>query len=420
MTDELPELILPALRGVMGDWIYYSCLMDMRTLGERVQYASALHDHDGLSTMIQRRLDDRRRTEISDYIQGQPQRFFNSLVLATYGGDPNWVSLGSIQDSSHPASIEDISPETIGSVGFLILRGDEKLFAVDGQHRLAGVKKVLEDDAVQYPYDEVSVIVVAHRQDSQGLERTRRLFTTLNKTAHPASKGDIIALDEDDVMAICVRRLVDTSELFAGPRLAFVAGNNMPVANRESLTTIGNLYDVLAILFTESSWRLKKPKSSLQRIRPDEQVIEEYFRYSVSFFEALRSEFHEVSEFVEFEDGRPVVEKYRGSHGGKVVFRPLGLELYATVAARLTEDMEMGTAVRTVARLPRDLHATPFEGVLWSSQRETIIGGNKVLLRELLCYMLNKNSATFPEDVLLQRYRRATGDDAIELPRKVL
>ena len=56
----------------------------------------------------------------------------------------------------------------------------------------------------QDPFDEVSVIFVAHEATSQGLERTRRLFTTLNKTDRPVSKGDIIALDEDDVVAICV------------------------------------------------------------------------------------------------------------------------------------------------------------------------------------------------------------------------
>ncbi len=404
----------------MGDWIYYSCLMDMKTLANRVHYAGTLHKHDGLSTMIQRHLDDKRRTTISDYIRDQPQRFFNSLVLATYGGDPSWISLAGINNPSDELILESASPETISSIGFLILRGNEKLFAVDGQHRLAGIKKAVEDHLDQDPYDEVAVIVVAHRQDSEGLERTRRLFTTLNKTARPVSKGDIIALDEDDVMAICVRRLVDTSELFAGPRLAFVAGNNMPASNKKSMTTIGNLYDVLSILFTKCQWCLRKPKASLQRIRPEEKEIDEYFRYSVSFFDALRSEFHEIREFVESGNSECVVEEYRGRHGGKVLFRPLGLELFATVTARLTEDMDLERAVRAVAHLPRNLHEQPFEGVLWSSKRNTIIGGNKVLLRELLCYMLNKNSERFPENVLLEEYRRATGVDSIKLPGRVL
>ena len=420
MTDEPSELTLPALRGVMGDWIYYSCLMDRKILGGRVRYARELHQHEGLSTMIQRQLDNRRRTEIADYLRDQPQRFFNSLVIATYDGDPNWVSLDSIQGPSPPESIEGLAPEMIGSIGFLIFRGDEKLFAVDGQHRLAGIRKVLEDDETHEDDDDISVIILAHRKNAAGLERTRRLFTTLNKTARPVSKGDIIALDEDDVMAICVRELVEKNRLFRGSRLAFVAGNNMPARNRDSLTTIGNLYDVLTILFTKAEWRLKKRKAELQRIRPPDETIESYFDYCSRFVRALEAEFEEVREFARAKNPRRVVAKYRGDHGGKVVFRPLGLELYATVAALLTDEMDLEDAVRTVARLPRDLHEPPYEGVLWDSGRGIIVGGNKVLLRELLGRMLGRSNRRYPDNVLLERYRRATGDAAITLPEKVL
>ena len=117
------------------------------------------------------------------------------------------------------------------------------------------------------PYDEVSVIFVAHKETENGLERTRRLFTTLNKTARPVSKGNIIALDEDDVMAIYMRRLIEDTELFTEKRIAFVPSNNMPVAKTTGLTTIGNLYDVLTILFTNAPGDLKKGKPELQRVQ---------------------------------------------------------------------------------------------------------------------------------------------------------
>lgn len=420
MTDEISELTLPALRGVMGDWIYYSCLMDRKILGGRVRYARELYQHKGLSTMIQRQLDNKRRTEIADYLRDQPQRFFNSLVIATYDGDPNWVSLDSIQGPTPPGIIESLTPEMVGSIGFLMFRGDEKLFAVDGQHRLAGIRKVLEDDETHEDDDDISVLILAHRTNAAGLERTRRLFTTLNKTARPVSKGDIIALDEDDVMAICVRELVEKNRLFQDSRLLFVAGNNMPARNRDSLTTIGNLYDVLTILFTKSEWDLKNKRAELQRIRPPEETIGEYFDYCSRFVLALEAEFEEVGEFARARRPRRVVSKYRGDYGGKVIFRPLGLELYATVAALLTDEMDLEDAVRTVARLPRDLHEPPYEGLLWDSGRGTIVGGNKVLLRELLGRMLGRSNPRYPDEVLLERYRRATGDGAIALPERVL
>ena len=33
------EIILPALRGIMGNWVYYSCLMNMEEIAKRVRYA---------------------------------------------------------------------------------------------------------------------------------------------------------------------------------------------------------------------------------------------------------------------------------------------------------------------------------------------------------------------------------------------
>ena len=159
---------------------------------------------------------------------------------------------------------KNIQPETVASVGFLTLRGDETLFALDGQHRLAGIKAVVNDGYEPAIDDEVSVIFVAHERTDVGLERTRRLFTTLNKTARPVTKGDRIALDEDDVMAICVRRLIEQTDLFHGDRIAFVQSNNVPSTNTQCLTTIGNLYDILTILFTQANSPLRKQKRSLE------------------------------------------------------------------------------------------------------------------------------------------------------------
>ena len=299
-------------------------------------------------------------------------------------------------------------------------QGDENLFALDGQHRLAGIKRVVKDGLEQDPYDEVSVIFVAHRETDEGLERTRRLFTTLNKTARPVSKGDIIALDEDDVMAICVRRLIEETDMFADDRIAFVANNNMPVANRVSLTTIGNLYDVLTILFTSTQSELKRRKAALQKIRPDDKDLDKYFDYSTSYFTHLRDNFHELEEFFAADKTTEVVRKYRGNHGGNALFRPIGLEIYTRIIARLTKDMSLGQAVKLASKLPRDLDEEPFVGLMWRPSNKTILNGHKVTLREILCYMIDKNAANFPEAELLCRYRRETDNEQATLPRKLI
>ena len=420
MTKKLQEIVLPALRGVMGDWVYYSCLMDLGEIGKRVRYAEEIHSNEALSDMIQRQLNRGRSAQIAEYLKEQPERFFNSLVVATYGGQPNWHAISRVHSKANADELKTLSEETIASIGFLTLRGDEKLFALDGQHRLAGIKKAIKDGLDSDPYDEVSVIFVAHQDTKRGLERTRRLFTTLNKTAKPVSKGDIIALDEDDVMAICVRRLIEDTDLFSGKRIAFVASNNMPVTNLSSLTTIGNLYDVLTILFTNAKSDLKKTKADLQRVRPSDEKLDEYFTYAKELFIQLRKHFRELDEFFSAKDTEQVVKKYRGGHGGNALFRPIGLEIFTRIIARLTKDMSLAQAVKLAARLPRDLDEEPFEWLMWDSNKKTILNGHKVTLREVLLYMLGRNAKNYSEATLLERYKRETGNEDAELPDKIV
>jgi len=419
-AGKLPELVLPALRGVMGDWVYYSCLMDLRELSLRVHYAKEVHKNKALSDMIQRRLESGRDEIIAEYLRLQPQRFFNSLVIATYDGQPNWYGLSKVRNKGDEDALKDLREETVGSVGFLTLRGDEKLFALDGQHRLAGIKKAIHDGLEQDPYDEVSVIFVAHKGTDVGLARTRRLFTTLNKTAKSVSKADIIALDEDDVMAICVRHLIEETELFGADRIAYVASNNMPGANQASLTTIGNLYDVLAILFTRAKSEIRGNRHDLQRVRPDDSKLDAYFNYAEDYFVQLRKNFMELEEFFSAPDTTDVVNKYRGSHGGKALFRPLGLHIFTTLVARLTKDMSLPEAVELASKLPRDLAEEPFAGLMWDPSKRTVSNVHRTTLREILGYMIGANSSRFTEEVLLERYRLGIGDEKAKLPSRLV
>ena len=302
-------------------------------------------------------------------------------------------------------------------MGFLTLRGDERLFALDGQHRLAGIKKAINEGLEQNPYDELSVIFVAHKETTRGLERTRRLFTTLNKTAKPVSKGDIIALDEDDVMAICVRRLIEETDLFANDRIAFVASNNMPPANLTSLTTIGNLYDVLSILFTKAESPLRKRKGELQRARPSDSDLEKYFEHGREFFIRARQNFPTLDEFFSATKTETVVKKYRGSHGGDALFRPIGLGVFADIIAQLTKTMPLSDAVKVAAKLPTKLSAAPYAGLIWDSSSKIILGAHKVTLREILLYMINHSKRSEAE--LTEKYRKAIGNATANLPKRV-
>lgn len=419
-TTNPPQLVMPALRGIMGDWVYYSGLMSMDQLSERVGYARDIHRHKGLSDLLQRELDEGQRgEEIAEYLETRPERFFNSLVLAIYGGNPSWHALRDLRTGENEHGLEGIDQSIVESVGFLTLTGEEKIFAVDGQHRLAGIKRVVERRSTPEATDEIPVIFVAHHRNAEGTIRTRRLFTTLNKKAIAVSKGDTIILDEDDVMAICVRRLIEETNLFTDDRLAFVANNNMPPTNETSWTTIGSLYDALTIMFTGSNFELKKDKTYLQGNRPADETVDRYFEYARTYLEILRNHFLELQEFFGAKSTKRVAKRYRGKHGGSVLFRPIGLEMYTKIIARLTASMSLKDSVAVVSTLPRRLEEPPYVGLMWDKNARTIINTHRVTLREILCYMIGWNLGSYPEHELLRRYRRALGDDEVVLPDRI-
>lgn len=416
--DNNNPLVFPALRGVMGDWVYYTCLIDLPTFAERVDYADDIHTSTQLSDMIQRQLQENRADEIAEYLQTQSERLFNSLVVATYGGNPNWHALSRVnRPGDSVEELANLTEDTLASIGFLTLRGDERLFAIDGQHRLAGIKKAVTQGLSQDdPVDQLPVVFVAHKTDQIGLQRTRRLFTTLNKTAKPVSKGDTIALDEDDVMALSVRWLVDEEgDLFRGERVAFVANNNLPTSNQSSLTTIGNLYDILSIFFSRANTKLKKGKSDLAKKRPADAELHAYFVFARDIFVQLREHFHELEEFFSAEDTTPVVRRYRNTNA---LFRPVGLEAFATVISRLSTTMPLADGFSLAAKLPRALADPPYSGLMWNPTRRTVSNRHKVTVRELLLYMLGCSSLT-PQQ-LLERYKKETEDNTIKLPKLVV
>lgn len=402
----------------MGDWVYYSSLMNLKELSERVNYASEIHNNVELSKMIQRQLRAKRSAQIAQYLLNQEERFFNSLVVATYGGRPNWHAIDTIQQKSKGHELNDLDVETVSSVGFLTLHGDERLFALDGQHRLAGIKKAIDKGLDQDPLDEVSVIFVAHSTTRVGLERTRRLFTTLNKTARPVSKGDIIALDEDDVMALCVRRLIETTKYFDGERIAFVASNNMPVNNITALTTIGTLYDILAIIFTTAESDLKRKRADLSVERPDDATLDSYFAYALRYFELLRQYFPEMKAFFAAKDYARVTAKHRGPQGGNMMFRPIGLEVMTRVVARLTKEMTLEAAVKRASRLPRELTLVPYKGLMWDMTRHTITNAHKATLRDVLLHALG-DYVKMSDAVLLRKYRKDSGYKSAALLKRI-
>lgn len=415
--EKLPILMLPGLRGNFGSWIYYACLMPIHEINLRVGYATKIHTNNRpLSDLIQRSLEGPRAAKIANYLKTTGDRFFSSLVLAVYGGAPEWLEVGNLKAPNRGDLVHEISERARDSIGFLRLSGREDIIAVDGQHRVAGIKKAMErGDALE---DEmVPVLLIGHNTDAQGMQRTRRLFTTLNKLAVPVAKKDIIALDEDDVMAITTRRLVEQDPKFLDPRIAIATTQQMPTSNNKSLTTIGNLYDVLKLVFRHvSGWR----NDQLRFNRPDDEKLEWFHSEAISFFAALEDIAPPLKAY--FSSSTPAVaQRLRSSSGGHLLFRPIGLEIVTRSAIALSKarGAPLVDSVSLLMRIPMRLEDEPFEGVIWDTNRGIILTKGKSLAIRLIAHMLGSSD----DRELLSDFRRTRGydpaDTTISLPNRI-
>ena len=419
----MKKLYLPSLRGIIGDWVYYPTLMKLKDIAERVKIAEEVYQSKTLSEMVQQEIKKKRGKEIKNYLLKQEQRFFNSLIVAVYEGDPNWHEITRIEGNNQLDN-EEFPEDVVAGIGILSLNGEEKLFTLDGQHRLIGIKEAVAE-APHLGEDELSIIFIAHRTDSDGMKRTRRLFTTLNKNVVRVSKGEIIALDEDDAIAITVRRLVTKNRMFMDDRVLNSPTDNVPRSNKTCLTTIGNLYDLLDILFTKvyvtsEKKGLKDKKDELTKMRQSDEILNQHYTNACDYFKRLTNSFPPLKEFADTSDYSIVVKKYRHPDGGSVLFRPIGLKILTEIIAVLVEKYSLPECFKMISKLPSDLTQVPYNSVIWHPTQKQMIIKGKTLVKNLLLYMLDHSSKDV--DKLREDYAKALGRERkkIELPKKVL
>jgi DNA sulfur modification protein DndB len=319
------RILLPCLRGTIGNWVTYTCLMRLKEIRDLVSFAEDIHNSKKLSKMIQRELKKDRQKEIGEYLINDTEAFFNALVVAIYNGEPKWHQFDSI--SRHTVGIEDFETFDYAKecFGYLSLTTEETIFALDGQHRLAGIEYALEQNP-DLGFKQLPVTFIPHYSDDKGLKRTRRLFTTLNKKAKPVDKAAIIALDEDDLSASITRRLVEESSVLNERVIKFQANNNIAYSDEEILTTIGNLYDLVKILLSKG---FNMKNALITNFREDEEIQNCYFGKIEETFDYMIHSIGELCEFTHSTNKSAVTKKYRRrDDGGLFLFRPLGLKIY--------------------------------------------------------------------------------------------
>ena len=376
------------MRGVIGDWIYYVALLPFLEISSRIKKTEEIHSSVLLREMIQRALTPRSKN-IAAYLQSQPQRFFNAIVVGVYEGEPEWNQLN-VRKSElfDPANLEIRVAE---SLGILTLRGDEKLFAIDGQHRVEGIKEFVRGLGVEKAKaleDEVCVIFVAHSNETRGLQKTRRLFATLNRYAKPVSLTEIIALDEDDVVALTCRDLLENHPLFMSGRVSLTKGKAISPTDTKNITSLTALYQAMDLYLMQgkrAAWQ------TFKTVRPaNERDVQQFIVKGHEFWNAMVRAIPELGNLQDLDASKPLPKSYRSAKGGDFLFRAIAPPVIVhCLRDALTLGMEESIFINRFSKIPRSLSKAPWLGILWDGSNMLIGEKNQQAAKRLILWMVD-------------------------------
>lgn len=311
------------------------------------------------------------------------ERFFSSLVVAIHGGNPEWADFdiephfridNKLLDEDDVKFIEN-------KLGVLTLSGNEEMFVLDGQHRLLGIREAVKKDET-IKQDEISTIIIVHNQKIK--ERTRRLFTVLNRYAEKIKNAEKIILEEDDAAAILTRKLVTEYPFFLNKlALADVKAFSIPATNFRNFTTLVCLYEINKVLIDYNSLYPDKVIN-----RKTEHEMSQMWQKIVAFWDFFLSTFPDIKIYIEtglkpydsFMERNPIT-------GGHFLLRPEGQLIFAGIYSEFSKNGRFEYFRDNVNKIDFDLSGKIWKYVFWTGTK--IDSKNKKLKRSLFNYVLN-------------------------------
>lgn len=376
---------LACLRGNIGFWTYYSTIMKVRDVVSENRIITVSESNElytqNINRILQREINPIRINKISNYILTTEERFFSSLVVAIHQGTPKWTDIDlyeQIEIEGNAISEDELI--SLGSkYGILSLSGNEQIFALDGQHRLKGIRKAFTQNP-EIGDLEISLTFVIHNHEN--VERTRRLFTVLNKYAEKPKGAELIILDEDDAAAINTRRLVTEHPILSKPN-AVSNSKTGAISNSDNLsfTTLVTLNSINKILYNKNNTYYTQ--------RPSDEEINMLYQKSVNYWDAF---FEVYPEIISFIDGNAAVEiaeeriSRNDETGGSLLLRPVGQELIAKSYIKFNQN-EIEIFKDKLRHVNFNLSNSNWKYLFWNDK---MLGKEQKLKNCMLLYIMGK------------------------------
>jgi DNA sulfur modification protein DndB len=397
------KTLIPAFECAVGNWTYYVAVMKFAEVERQVKFAYELNNNNQeLGEFIQRGLSNRTK-EITEYLLRSEHRFFGALIVAAWGGHPQYTPLSMTDEDGILRGMDK-------GFGVLAFDGSQSYFALDGQHRLKAIKDALARDA-SLGAEEICVIFVTHINDENGRIRTRRLFSNINRNAKKTAAAEDIVLDEDDGFAVLCRRLIQEQPLLKIPgRVKVVqnrgssgelklAGNSINRADADTFTTLPVLYDMLQYLGSGLPSAITNRKA-----RPTNEQLES----------AYQDLFRRVTDVIEacgnipkaFEQGKSARE-LRNPKGeeekGHPFMRPVIQKAVCRALGRASQSHDWNLLMARLRSLNWRLEAAPWTAVFNRNTRRMLSSKEHA---DLLTNLIGLHLAP-PNAQAIKRYKKA-------------
>jgi DNA sulfur modification protein DndB len=381
------KTFIPAFKAKVGDWDYYICVMKYAEVARQVGFAYELGGNADLNTLIQRGLSHRTQA-IKDYLMKSEHRFLGALLVAAWGGAPQYMSV-SMEDPDGMLSGID------KQFGVLTFDGTQQYFALDGQHRLKAIKEALKSNP-EIGQEDICVIMVSHYDTEEGKVRTRRLFTNINRNAKATTGAENIVLDEDDGPAIVTRRLISEHPFFSAQGVIKVftkqgeegelklASGNVSQSEKRAFTTIANLYDMVRSL----SFGLD-PSMQKRDARPSDEVLESaYVTIGQRLDDLLKATGTIREALLSGTSAKDIRFPKNNEHEGHAFMRPVIQKAVARAAAQIAEQdvLPWAMVMERLSKLPWQIGQAPWTSVFNTSNNRMVTAKENVTLLDNLVY----------------------------------
>ncbi|AFY35081.1 DNA sulfur modification protein DndB [Calothrix sp. PCC 7507] len=345
-------LVIPCVKGRMGNTDFYQATMKARDLVQGVRPANELDEWTTMSIeeRLQREADPKRiKEEIAPYIAQSKDRFFGSMIVLVYKGEIYFDTIRDWVSNKAPRAYQSVADD----IGVVTIQSGS-LIVLDGQHRLLALRQVIMNEVTgecreEVPNDDICVIFIHHESN----EKTRRIFNKVNRYAKPTSRGDNIITSEDDRSAIVARRLlsegaplgVKTKSSKGSDELIVEWKNNTIAARSAKLTTISVVYETVKLILKDKGVTLD-PTS-----RPTEEELEQYYELVEQFYNTVLEGLQPYKEALI--DSSHIPQMRKDEQPYSLLFKPIGqLALFrGLIAATRNNRLSLSEAVERVNKI---------------------------------------------------------------------